>query len=527
MQTSRSISWNQDSPWRYLIYLALLIPVFIFRDYTPSNELKYISIVEEALRDGTWFTFHNHGEAYADKPPLFFWLMMLSRLVTGGYHMWIIGLFTLVPAVGILAVMDRWMRTSNLGHNPLVSNLLLLTTVMYIGSALVVRMDMMMVFFIVLSLYTFFRVYEGTASRAQKWFVPVWIFLAIFSKGPMGFLVPVISIYAFLGVKRDIRYAGRWFGWRQWLVLIALCGAWFLCIWLEGGSEYLNNILFKQTVGRGIDSFHHKEPVWFYFPRMLWSFAFWTVLYIVLLWQGIRRRMFTTDTQKFFAVIIVSSIILLSLVSSKIDIYLLPIYPFVVYLCASVMLANRDTVGVKIGVGVAAAVFALMLPGYIVAGKHLPFEITGALPYIGTGIMTAGGIAGIVMICRRKAVEAVIPVAGSLLIFMAVGAFVVPQVNRHIGFREMAGAAKTEAADNYAYYRYSSFRDMDVFLGRQLERVETVGQLDSLGALPGKTVVFIRTKDIRRNEELKEWAAVRQPHWTANDYGWYIVGITN
>ncbi|MDD2251218.1 MAG: glycosyl transferase, partial [Candidatus Cloacimonetes bacterium] len=80
--------------YRYLYYLLLLIPAFIFRDFTPANELKYISIADEALQSGTWFTFYNHGEIYADKPPLFFWLIMLSKLITGGYHMWLIGLFS-------------------------------------------------------------------------------------------------------------------------------------------------------------------------------------------------------------------------------------------------------------------------------------------------------------------------------------------------------------------------------------------------------------------------------------------------
>lgn len=89
------------SPYlRYLSYILLLLPVFIFRDYTPANELKYISIADEAIRNNTWFTFYNHGEVYADKPPLFFWLIMLARSIAGEYYIWIIGLFSLLPAMG-------------------------------------------------------------------------------------------------------------------------------------------------------------------------------------------------------------------------------------------------------------------------------------------------------------------------------------------------------------------------------------------------------------------------------------------
>ena len=52
---------------KYLLVFLCFIPLFIFRDFTPNNELKYLSIADEALRDGHFFTFWNHGVPYADK----------------------------------------------------------------------------------------------------------------------------------------------------------------------------------------------------------------------------------------------------------------------------------------------------------------------------------------------------------------------------------------------------------------------------------------------------------------------------
>lgn len=56
----------------YILYLCVciaLLPVLMLRDFTPDNELRYLSIADEALRDHTFFTFTNHGVPYADKPP--------------------------------------------------------------------------------------------------------------------------------------------------------------------------------------------------------------------------------------------------------------------------------------------------------------------------------------------------------------------------------------------------------------------------------------------------------------------------
>jgi len=40
-----------------LIWFVALLPAMILRDYTPDNELRYLSIVDEALRNGNIFTF--------------------------------------------------------------------------------------------------------------------------------------------------------------------------------------------------------------------------------------------------------------------------------------------------------------------------------------------------------------------------------------------------------------------------------------------------------------------------------------
>ena len=47
---------------QYLLFLGVflsLLPLLVSRDYTPDNELKYLSIAEESIRDGNIFAFYN------------------------------------------------------------------------------------------------------------------------------------------------------------------------------------------------------------------------------------------------------------------------------------------------------------------------------------------------------------------------------------------------------------------------------------------------------------------------------------
>jgi 4-amino-4-deoxy-L-arabinose transferase-like glycosyltransferase len=66
---------------------------------TPGNELKYMSIVDNALKNGNYFVFYNQGVAYADKPPLYFWVIMLEKKIFGYYCEVGIGLFSVIPAI--------------------------------------------------------------------------------------------------------------------------------------------------------------------------------------------------------------------------------------------------------------------------------------------------------------------------------------------------------------------------------------------------------------------------------------------
>ena len=54
----------------FLLLALSLVPLMALRDVTPANELRYLSIADEALAEGRIFTFSNHGEPYSDKPPL-------------------------------------------------------------------------------------------------------------------------------------------------------------------------------------------------------------------------------------------------------------------------------------------------------------------------------------------------------------------------------------------------------------------------------------------------------------------------
>jgi len=364
--------WAND--WvRYGCYLLLLLPLLLRREITPTNELKYLQIADEALRDGHFWCLYLDGAPYADKPPLYFWLLMGCQRLLGFHCIPLLALFSLLPAFGVLAVFHRWLGASLRPAWRYLAEAALLTTAFFLGGALVLRMDMLMVLFITLAMRQYWLMDKlGPSPRMQVVFA-LYVFLAIFSKGPVGFLFPLVGSLAWLAYEqRPLDFWKSW-GWRTWLVLALLCGLWWAGVYLEGGSEYLRNLLFHQTFDRAVNAFHHPRPWYWYLYTVWYAMGPWSLLTIPMAIWG-ARKLHLDSLTRFCLVISLAFFILMSCFSAKLQIYLLPMFGFVNYGAFRILDAVDDgsrrwpgTVR-SIAWGVAGA----MLAACVVAGFFFP-----------------------------------------------------------------------------------------------------------------------------------------------------------
>ena len=49
----------------YAMISVFMLPLFLLRDFTINNELRYVSIVREAVNNGNLMTFYNQGNCQA------------------------------------------------------------------------------------------------------------------------------------------------------------------------------------------------------------------------------------------------------------------------------------------------------------------------------------------------------------------------------------------------------------------------------------------------------------------------------
>lgn len=508
-----------------LLMAVSLLPVMALKDISPSNELKYLSIVDEAIENGSIFTFSNHGEPYADKPPFYFWLAMLSRYIFGGHNLLVLSLISFVPAIVTIGVMDRWLllvsRQTSIRFSWLdrfAGAMMLGTSVMFLGTAIILRMDMLMTMFIVLALYTFYKMYRNTGNTAvEGLLLPFYIFMALFTKGPVGLLMPVLGIFFFLLISGKLKEAGKYLGFRTWGVIALLCALWFTGVWLEGGREYLENLLFHQTFDRAVDAFHHKEPVWYYCTAVWYVLAPYSLLMIYALFFIRGRALHSTDAGRLFCVCVATTFVMLSLFSSKLSVYMLPIVPFIAYYTVLSAKDAENTFMMRLSLGLPATLFLLaglavflfplfsdMLPDGIVPSYVLELASTSNA-YFAASVFILGAAVSIYGICKNLPwTVSVSSTAVSMLLAVLMVIPLVPKVNDYIGYRNMSAVAqelkKASGVQRYISYGLRSVENMDVFLGEDVDAYTAVD--DFYYADISGCVLMAKTSALYANPEI-------------------------
>ena len=501
--------------YRYIIFFIFLIPVFIFRDYTPDNELKYISIARDALAQGHIFTFYDHGEIYADKPPLYLWIIMFFQYSFGYVSPFMMSFISLVPTYVILLIMDKWTKNYLKKTERLMAAAMLITTGYFTGASLTVRMDMLMTMFIILALYSFYSIYIGTNSVKNKWLFPIYIFMAIFSKGPVGLIIPIVSVILFLISKKETRLISDYFGIQQVGLLILFLSLWFAAVYAEGGYDYLHNLVFKQTVERSVNAFTHKQPVYYYLKTMWYTFAPWIFFYLGALYLMIKNKLIKSDLQRLFITIISSTFIIMSMISSKLDIYLLPVYPFVTYLSITSLTKLKNNKLIKATILAPSIILVLVLPAYFILGdKIILKELIGDWKVIASiaSLSIASVIAISQIIKKSNLINAINSISYGLLTCIFIGSFSIYKLNSYIGYKELTIKSEVLSKNkNLSYYHYKSHNMdyMDVYTNHPVNGIYDLKDLKEL-AKKNNFLLIVNNKTIRREEELQKFILSRE-----------------
>lgn len=470
----------RESRERRLLYLSLfvaLIPMLLLRDFTSSNELRYLSIADEALRNHVFFAFTNHGAPFTDKPPLYLWIVMFCRWLTGAHKMWLLGLFSLVPAILIARIIDKWTMYDIDGEGRSMARLMLLTSGIFFVSAVTVRMDMLMTLFIVLALREFWYMQSGEpGTKHCRWTFPLYVFLAGFTKGPLGFVIPLAVTTIYLIVDGKIRLFFKYWSWRTWGVLIILTAAWFGAIYSEAGAGYLHEFIVKQVVSRTFDATYHVQPFYYYLLTIWYILAPWSLMVIGIIIASLRPSVVRSSIQTFFLTASLTIFVVLSCVDSKLQIYMLPAVPFMVYTAVMFLPRYYHNKWIRLSIAIPAALIMLALPALIFATsvfKGIDYLNNGMIYAAATVLTLAGGNTLYHLYNKvhpERTIQIVRRLAGGIGMAVFVGAWALPSVSSDIGYGKLCKTAEKVATERhistFCAWQLDHAENMDAYLNQ-------------------------------------------------------------
>jgi len=426
-----------------LLALVVLSAGIGLRDPWPADEPRFALIARDMVESGQWFFPRVAGVLYADKPPVFFWLIATFYWLTGSLRIAFL-LPSLLAALGTLwLVYDLGARLWD-RRTGLYAAALLLITLQFALQARTAQIDAVLTFWTTLSLYGLCR--HLLLGPQWRWYVAGFAAAGagVITKG-VGILPLLVFIPWALGRARGLPTLPRLDGGWRWtagpVALLAVIGTWLVpmlaLVHLSGDSTYAayrDEILFRQTAVRYSDAWHHIKPFWYYLVEVIP--VFWLPLTIALPWliPAWRRDLRDRDPRLLLLLGWIVLVVLFFTVSpGKRGVYLLPAVPALALAAAPHARALLAQPGVqRAGFAVLALVLAVFGAALLYYAAIAPekgvalvekYELT---PWVFLGVVWGAGIAWLAAGPRRG----MYAIAGFLLSFwLLYGLYAYPMLN--------------------------------------------------------------------------------------------------
>lgn len=359
---------------------ALLLSGLGNVDAWAPDEPRYLQVAEElrATGGGAWdrLLLRLNGEVYDQKPPLYFWLAALSGAPFGRVTESAARLPSALAGIALVALTLALGTRLFGGRVAVLGAALMLTLAEFARNARRVQLDVLLAAFEAAALMLFWRIDRGIGPRrAQLALLHAALGLAVLTKGPVGFLVPVLVMAAYLAWERRLRELPRWLPAWGLLLSVGPALAWLAAASALAPSGFADDVLGPNLVGRFFSGTSHARPFYYFGPTYIYDCLPWTLLWPVVFLAG--RRLFATPpgaaagdgerrrAWRFLLAWVGASLLFFSLSSGKRGIYLLPTYPAMALLCADAVvsfLAGRTRVpwGLAAAGASLAAFFALL-----------------------------------------------------------------------------------------------------------------------------------------------------------------------
>ena len=380
-----------------------------YRHLIRTDEGRYAEIAREMVVSGDWVTPRQNGYKYFEKPPLQYWATA-AAFELFGIHEWTARLWTaLCGLLGIAVTFFAARRLWGTGVAGLAATILA-GTLQWVAMGHFSSLDMSLAAFLSGAIAAFCAAHgpqQSPSARTERlhthtgWMLTAWAFaaLATLSKGIVAMALPAATIGLYMLWRRDWDIVRRSRPLAGGALFLGITAPWFLLVSARN-PEFAQFFFVQEHLSRFLTRMHGRDaPLWFFVPVLAGGLIPWT---LALPWTLARARPQAArgfEAAPFLGLWVVVTFCFFSVSHSKLESYILPIYPALAILLARALpqLSRR---------GFAWLVHSNALAGLVLAAgslfairkgsAHIPAELLARYePWlIGAGLaLTAGALA--------------------------------------------------------------------------------------------------------------------------------------
>ena len=403
-----------DFAWLIGLALLLIATGIGLRDPWPADEPRFALIARDMVASGDWLVPRVGGDLYADKPPLYFWLLASSLTATGSPRIAFL-LPSLLSAIGCVVLVYDLARRMWSREVGLIAGTLLLLSAQFVWQARQAQIDATLCFFTTLSLYGLMR--HLLLAPNWPWYVLGWAAaaLGVITKGvgflPLLILIPWLALRVRWRLSFPLGHAAKWLAGP--LVFVGVVSLWLVPMLLAARGDpalaaYRDEILFVQTATRYVDAWHHLKPFWYFIAQVIP--LFWLPLVALVPWLVPRWREAwrTRDLRIALPLLWVAIVVVFfSLSAGKRGVYVLPALPAFVLACTPYVLelsriasVRRVVFGLAAAIGIVCA--GAVVYGYVDEALRAQLVSTYGLDATGPALLIASAAVVLLMVLRPR-----------------------------------------------------------------------------------------------------------------------------
>ncbi len=334
----------KKAPFAGVFILAVLAFFLDLGNREPlAYDYRHAVILRTLLREGFSWIPTLLDVPYAQKPPLYFWLLYPLGKYFHSFSVPVLVFPAALSAVGMVCLIYFFLRRLNLQW-AIFSTLILITLYPFYFKARMSSVDMLFAFWLTLSVIGFFYFYIDRL----RWggvglllgLVGGWL-----TKGPIGILLPSAIITLYLLLRRDWKNFFRYGFMLGALFLICFAGWYGLCYQLLG-KEFVLFALKSHVYGRISEP--SNESIFYYLFVVLVMGLPWSFPLVGILREKIKREnkeLFSSkmvELERFVFVWFSVIFLLFTFVSVKHLRYIIPIFPPMAILAASFFAGRNE-----------------------------------------------------------------------------------------------------------------------------------------------------------------------------------------